>query len=215
MQAPDQCLVSLVDIVRLEGLALYSGDDDFSLRQSRHDSTPGTRLLPSATTASAFAIVDSVQLEGAWHRLLRNHDDDDFDYDPQRTFAPSATNPGQEGLGRDHGRLAEPGGQGLPSACERRPKGVTGFGRTESSTSTTSTTSATLEQSEVAARLDRLRRCEKPGAEAPKPVKLLRSSSAKTRFIIDTEGSHQLDFMVVCVGPARHAYSFLHLFCPT
>jgi len=136
---------ALVDIVRLEGLALYSGDDDFSLRQSRHDSTPGTRLLPSATTASAFAIVDSVQLEGAWHRLLRNHDDDDFDYDPQRTFAPSATNPGQEGLGRDHGRLAEPGGEGLPGARERRPRGVTGFGKTKSSTSTTSTTSATLE----------------------------------------------------------------------
>jgi hypothetical protein len=48
----------------------------------------------------------------------------------QSTFAASPANPGQEGLWQGYGGLAPHGRQVLPGACERRPKGGLGFGRT-------------------------------------------------------------------------------------
>jgi len=89
---------ALVDIVRLEGLVVHLrrrllrpspssiqfdlrdspsifGDDCFDIRPRRYSSTRGARCLPSATTTSAFALVDTVRLEGLaihiWQRLLQ------------------------------------------------------------------------------------------------------------------------------------------------
>ena len=95
------------------------------------DPTRGSPSTP-ATTTSAFALVDTVRLERLvfylWRLLLQplassivfgsrefasttsHHDIGDFYYAPRKTFAASATNPGQERLWRDHGGLVEPDG---------------------------------------------------------------------------------------------------------
>jgi hypothetical protein len=95
----------LDDNVRLEGLA----DDYFALD-----------------------LIDSVRLEGLRDDYFNFTliDISCFDY-VQSTFSASAANLGKEGLWWDHSGLAPYGGQVLPGARERRPKGDLGFGRTD------------------------------------------------------------------------------------
>jgi hypothetical protein len=115
----------LVDIVRLEGPAVYLGNDYFGLHPRRLDLRSPSSTLE--TNSSAFSLVDAVRFEGLAIYLINVN----F-FDCRRSiFAASATNSGQEGLWWGHGRLAQPDGQVLPGAHERRSKGVADFGRTK------------------------------------------------------------------------------------
>jgi hypothetical protein len=121
----DNFAFGLIDTVWLKGLTLYLGDDYFAFGLI---DTLWLEELPVylGDDYFAFGLIDTVWLEGLAVYL------DDFYTSPSSSSTQfgsrgSATNPGQEELWRDHGGLARPGGQVLPGARERRPKGVAGF----------------------------------------------------------------------------------------